>query len=129
MMQLEISNAPAWDGVHNRVRSDSTLLAAAASGEYTALPGAPFELSRQSVGCVTSGPSCGARPEIFALSFQGHCNTCETDPSPVRVDQGRSGNMGINGLDYLARNLRSYESGACDDSWNYAWTVREIWLE
>lgn len=129
-MQVEVSNAPTWDGQPNPVRRDGALLVAAASGEASALPDAPFGLSRRSIGCVSMGSDCGGgRPELFALAFQGRCNTCETDPDPVVVRQGRTATFGINGLTYVGTNLRSYNSGACDDYWNYAWTAREIWLE
>ncbi len=129
-MQVEVSNAPSWDGVANPVRHDSALLAAAANGEPVALPEAPFGVSRQSIGCTMAGTNCGGgTPELFALSVQGHCNTCETDPPPVTVRQGRSEVFGIDGLSYSARNHRSYNTGYCDDYWNYAWTVRERWLE
>jgi hypothetical protein len=129
-MQVEVSNAPTWDRMPNPVRHDSALLAAAASGEGTTLPGAPFELTRLSVGCRTMGSNCGGGPpELFALSAQGHCNTCVTDPAPVTIHQGRTEMVSINANTYAVRNHRSFNTGACDDYWNYAWTAREVWLE
>lgn len=129
-MQVEVTNAPTWDGMPNPVRHDSALLAAAASGEGTTLPGAPFELTRRSIGCVMAGSNCGGgAPELFALSAQGHCNTCETDPPPVTIYQGRAEMISINANAYAVWNHRSFNTGACDDYWNYAWTAREVWLE
>jgi len=125
-MQVEVSNAPTWDGEVNTVRQGSVLLAAAASGEGTALPEAPFEVTRRSIGCVMPGTDCGGgRPEVFALSFQGHCRDCLRDPDPVVVTQGATGTLQVDDLTYAARNLLSFNSGACDDYWNYSWTVRE----
>jgi hypothetical protein len=129
-MEIEIANAPTWDGDTNRIRSDSAVLAAAASGVSHAMEGSPFEVSRQSIGCEMMGPNCGGGPpEVFALAFQGHCNTCIRDPDPVVVEQGRMGVFDVNGLSYSGFNARSMNSGACDDYWSYAWTAREIWLE
>lgn len=128
--QVEISNAPMWDGSPNPVRTGSALLAAAAEGEFTIFPDAPFNITRLSIGCTNpSGPNCGEMPEQFALAVHGRCNTCLRDPDPVRVDQGRAVTFAINANTYVARNHRSFVTGFCDDYWNYAWTVREIWLD
>jgi hypothetical protein len=129
-MQVEIYNAPSWDGDTNRVRGDSALLAAAADGERSALPDAAFAVSRQGIDCVASGPSCGdGQPELFALSFQGSCRNCLRNPDPVLVRQGQTGQFMIDQETLQARNHRSFTTGACDDYWNYAWTVREVWSE
>lgn len=125
-MQVEVSNAPTWDGDTNRVRRDGALLAAAASGEGRTLPEAPFELTRMSIGCVMPGTDCGGgRPELFALTAQGHCNNCVRDPDPVTIRQGRSEIVTVNEFQFLVRNHRSFNTGACDDYWNYAWSARE----
>jgi hypothetical protein len=129
-MEIEIANAPSWDGDVNRIRTDSVVLASAASGVSHAMEGSPFEVARQSIGCMMAGPSCGGGPpEVFALAFQGHCNNCIVDPAPVVIEQGRFDVVGVNGTTYRAFNARSLNSGACDDYWSYAWTAREIWLE
>jgi hypothetical protein len=129
-MEIEIANAPAWDGVPNTVRTDDVVIAAAASGVGHAMEGSPFEVTRQSIGCQMMGPNCGGgQPEVFALSFQGHCSNCLRDPDPVIVQQGQTGVFGVNGTSYSAFDARSLNSGACDDYWSYAWTAREIWLE
>lgn len=125
-MQVAVYNSPSWGGVDNPVRRDRALLAAASNGEVRPLPDSPFDVGRQSIGCAMPGTSCGGgNPEVFALSFQGHCSSCESDPPPVTVRQSRSMELYIEGERYLARNHRSFNSGACDDYWNYAWTLRE----
>lgn len=125
-MQVEVSNAPMWDGMQNPVRADSALLAAAANGEGNTLPNAPFELTRQAIGCRMSGTDCGGGPpELFALVAQGHCNNCLRDPDPVTIRQGRAELVEVNELRYLVRNHRSFNTGFCDDYWNYAWSARE----
>lgn len=129
--QLEVSNLPRWDGIANPVRSDSSLLAAAADGEASALGTAPFGVSAAHVGCVTASmPNCGGGPpEQLALAFQGSCRTCLRAPDPVLVRQGQRALFHIDGLELEAQNLRSFNTGNCDDYWNFAWTVRETWLE
>lgn len=37
--------------------------------------------------------------------------------------------ISINANSYAVRNHRWFNTGACDDYWNYAWTAREVWLE
>ncbi len=129
-MQVEVSNAPTWDGAPNPVRTDASLLAAASSGEGHALPSAPFEVDRAHIGCAEPGPTCSSDPrELYALSFQGHCNTCLRDPDPVIVRQGGDGLIEAGGHRYTATNLESYSSGYCDDYWSWAWTVREAYLD
>jgi hypothetical protein len=129
-MQVEVTNAPTWDGAMNTIRSDHALLAAAANGEGTALPNPMFSVDRRSIGCIMTGSGCGGGPpELFALAFQGACDACLRPTDPVVVYQGTSGTLMINSLSYEARNHESYNSGACDDYWDYAWTVRELWLE
>lgn len=129
-MEVEIANAPSWDGVMNPMRNDDAILAAAAYGVPSSLEQPLFGVERTSIGCATGGPNCGGgAPELFALSFQGTCRTCIRNPDPVLVRQGQSSTMQIDSNTYLVRNHRSFNTGACDDYWNYAWTMREIWLE
>ena len=128
-MQVEVSNAARWDGDANPVRADDALLAAASSGDVNAFADGPFGVRAEHLGCVGSGESCGSREEQLALAFQGHCNTCIRDPDPVIVRQGDTGVFEINEHSYVARNLRSFTTSRCDDSWNYAWTARETRFE
>jgi hypothetical protein len=121
-VQVELSNLMTWDGHPNPIRNDSALLAAAADGEAQALPDAPIMVSRHTTGCRATGSDCGGGPpEVFALTFVGK----SVGSVPVTAEQRAEAHLIVDGHPYVGYDARAYNSGACDDYWNYAWTLRE----
>jgi hypothetical protein len=80
--------------------------------------GSPYGVERIRLGC-SSEKGCGSvPPDDYALEFTGL-----TGPPPLRVHMGETG-PGTNGESSLrVRNLRSFQSEACDDYWNFAYTI------
>jgi hypothetical protein len=122
-IQLELTNLPAWNGHPNPIRGDAALLAVAAVGEYQSLPAAPVAVDRQEIGCKTAGSDCGEPAQVFALSFR---DPRPAGAPPTLVHQGDHGTFGFEGRTYALYDARSFNSGGCDQYWDYDWTLREV---
>ncbi len=122
--QVRVSNVPNWGGEVNPAGANSRMLFAAAEGEYEPLPASPFSIERVSLGCRVSGMTCGEPADDFALRFAS--TSSPSDPA-VTVGMGREGagvfGAGVSRAPYRVQNLRSFNTGYCDDYWNYAWFV------
>jgi hypothetical protein len=121
---LQIVNLPEWEGWPNPVVGGSPLWLAAADGVTTTLAGAPFNIGTVALGCVGEVDSCGPIPDDYALSFEapGAKNT-------ALVRMGEAADWLVEGPEphnFVLRNLRSFETGACDDYWNWGWWAAEV---
>jgi hypothetical protein len=73
------------------------------------------------LGCVKdAGVSCGPPLDaidsyVFRFSASGG--------TTLTVPMGQTLPWTVNGQNLLVRNHRSYESGFCDDYWNWAYTI------
>ena len=118
--QLMIENLPSWGGLPNPVYPGEMLYLAAADGAPAALPGAPFEISPVALGCFPNAePNCGYE-EDYALRFSSPFG------EPIDVYMGELWDWYLQSSDLqylLVRNLRSYETGWCDDYWNWGYWV------
>jgi len=115
--ELSIRNLPEWGGEKNPVIGDSGLWFAGVDGQKQH-PDAPFSVSTIALGCNPGAPSCGGVADDFAFSF----SVGPGDPGTVVYMGQTTTVMGPQAM--AVRNLRSFESGACDDYWNWAWWAR-----
>ena len=125
--QLSIRNVANWGGEQNPVWSNDNgwwLLAT----DRTATPPkeSPLSVSVADIGCYLNTPGCGGAqaPGDYALLF-------DVGPGQPGVMVGMGQVEWIyNGIqDFMVRNQRSYQSGACDDYWNWSWWAMYAPLE
>ena len=55
----------------------------------------------------------------YAFDFKGASGT----DSPLRVYMGETVPWTTSGTTFTVHNLRSYDTGQCDDYWNWAYTI------
>lgn len=113
---LLVRNLPFWGGLESSGGSLPWVVVAGADGVSSAPEGAPFSIDAVALGCVGVDQGCGIEDD-FRLDF--------TTPSgTVPVHQGETSWINLPdepmaGL--VVRNLRSFETGWCDDYWNWGW--------
>ena len=101
-----------------------TVIFAGSDGVPSAFPDAPFTVGATALGCITPGQSCGGpTPDQYRLDVGGE--------SLVPVYQGETKTVtvlidGTTPQQVSFRNLRSYETGNCDDYWNYDYWVSNV---
>jgi hypothetical protein len=114
---LEITTADPLDGSAASEPAGRLLLAVNDGGG--ALAGAPFKVDRVPLGC-SSERGCGSpAPDDYAFDFK----SATGDGPAVRVSMGESATWTNAGTSFTVRNLRSFQSVACDDYWNWAYTI------
>ena len=122
---LEIWNLPQWGGVPNPSWPNPSLWFAAVDGTVEQqLSAQPFLVDTKALNCYPGGQNCGAQQDDFVL----HVSETASPQNAVDVPMGQNAQL-VTGAsstpDYFTvRNLRSYESGVCDDGCNYAWWAR-----
>lgn len=122
---LLVKNLPEWGGLPSPGGDQPTLLFAGSEGSPGAPAGAPFAIEAVPLGCYPDDPGdvCG-KPEDYALTFH-----VLDDPGLPALTMFM-GELGVwevtdSGVPVIwaARNLKSFETGWCDDYWNWAWWV------
>jgi hypothetical protein len=130
---LDLANVPRV-GVHVRERviyfftcqqtlelttTDGRLLLAIVDGGWP-FDDSPYVVAKAPLDCPKV-PSCGGEPidNIFAFDF----STPGDATPPLRVHMGEAATWASRGTNYTVRNLRSFQSGYCDDAWNWAYTI------
>jgi hypothetical protein len=113
-------NLPTWSGLTSPMGDYPYLLFAGADGVMETLGGAPFTLDTVALGCVDA-PSTGCgKEDDFRVEV-----TSNGQVTPVYQGESKLFTVSEAGLTrqmYL-QNLRSYETGWCDDYWNWAYYV------
>ncbi len=120
--KLLVTNLPEWGGETNPVQVDPITWLAASDGLASTFDEAPFTVEAVPLNC---GLEMG---DAFLFRFRLR--------DPASGDPGVDVPMGANASwspqqkapweSWLVRNLRSYESGAADDYWNWSyWLVQE----
>ena len=117
---IVLTSVADWFGVKNPVDGGGHTYFVASDGSLDAA-GSPFKVERVALGCKVGAPSCGGgAPDDYRLQFVAPSMSLE-----VPMGETRFPIVLAPGETLTVRNLRSYESGACDDSWNWAyWAVR-----
>lgn len=115
---IEVRNLPVWGGVENPYGADDSVWFAASDGTPATLETSDIQINPLPLGCYPGQEDeCGV-PEDYVLQFQSR-----TDGSAVDVPMGQIGQFAADGQWLSAKNLRSYETGYCDDYWNWAYWV------
>ena len=114
---LEITTADPTDGSPSQSPGGQLLLAVVDGG--AAFAGAPYVVDRVPLGC-SSERACGSpAPDDYAFDFK---SASGADAS-LRVYMGETATWTSGGKPFTVRNLRSFQSGDCDDYWNWAYTI------
>jgi hypothetical protein len=114
---LEITAAVPTDGSPSQIPAGLLLLAVDDGGGP--LEGSPYGVERVPLGCH-SEKGCGSpAPDEYAFDFRLPANTS----SSVRVHMGETASWDVGPHSFKAHNLRSYQTAACDDYWNFAYTI------
>lgn len=119
--QISIRNLPVWGGEPNPVMPGQRPWLIASDGVLEPPQGAPFGVERVGLDCYPGEPSCGFPKDDFVLLFRSPLDPSST----LELPMGETSEWMLNGpngpIYWYLRNLRSYESGLCDDYWNWAW--------
>ena len=124
--RLRIRNLPTLGGQPNPVLGTSVLWMEAADGLAAPFDGGGYDITTTALGCYPNGPSCGPPEDDYAMTFRSELDPSNTEELQMGTERSWvfDGPMGQEAVN--VRNLRSYESGACDDHWNWAfWLTRQ----
>lgn len=118
--RIVITNLPEWGGTPNPYDGSERLYLAAADGVASSLADAPISVEPIPLGCS----------EIpYADDYLLRFSMLAAPGVSADVYMGFTGYMS-SPIDYLAaRNLRSFETGAEDDYWNWAYWVAPAALD
>jgi hypothetical protein len=122
---IQIDNMSSWDGFPNPAWSGDFMWLAGADGTSETFAEAPFSISPIAQGCYPNEPpGCGPH-EDYQLQFSDAVSPAMS----VVVPMGQT--TFLNGAKeyWTIRNLRSFESGNCDDYWNWGYWVMPQLLE
>lgn len=126
---LLVRNLPEWGGVFNMEWPAPTLWLAGSEGATTTLEGSPFWIETVPLGCYTNPEPtpCGA-PEDYALRLRQAFNP---DDPGITLTMGESTWWQVSDegqyAEWQVRNLKSFETGECDDYWNWGYYVAFTW--
>ena len=113
--RVSIQNIPSWAGAPNPVAQDGRYYFAGTDG-VVEHPDSPFAIAQVALGCVNWGSGCGGlTPDLYALVF----TVGPGDPG-TQVLMGQTATVNAP-MPTWVHNLRSFQSGACDDYWNWGW--------
>lgn len=120
---LEVDSLATWGTVPNPVAGLPGLLLAVADGAKQ-LDGAPFVVDRELLECgVDAGAGCGSvTPGAYRFTF----TPANAEGPVLHVPMGAVvpwPALAPGAGTWDVKNLRSYQSTACDDYWNFAWFV------
>ena len=114
-------NLPSWGGLVGPGGDVPSLLFEGSEGASQALDGSPFSLASTALGCHPDAePGCGKEDEFRfdVTSASGVLPVYQGETKAFDVIEGGA----LKTL--LFRNLKSFETGWCDDYWNWAyWAV------
>ncbi len=114
-----VRNLPTWDGFQSPLGAYPVVLVAGVDGTPT-FAGAPFGVTAAPLGCYPPDPATMGCVERDELRFDVAAKT-----GTIPVAQGETAtfllDVGSTTQSLRFRNLRSFQSGWCDDYWDYAW--------
>ncbi len=112
-----VLNLPEWGGVPNPVTIERKLWLAGVDGTLSLPPGLPYAVEKRLPTCVSPDAT-----QDYLLAF-----TSNDDPTKsVEVEMGQTKAMAQGpGGTWIINNLRSYDSGAPDDFWNWAYWIAQ----
>jgi hypothetical protein len=114
---LELTFAEAPDGSQTLPNVGQLVLAI--SDGYGPFADSSYTVTHVPLGCE-SGKGCGGEtPDLYALEFAAKTG----GTTKARAYMGEVVLWNAVAVPYMARNLRSYQTGACDDYLNWAYTI------
>jgi hypothetical protein len=117
---LEITTADPIDGSTPSGPAGQLLLAVV-DGNGVAFDDSPYKVTHVQLGCAPgrtcNGPTLDADDYAFAFSRPGDT------AAPARVYMGETVTWKTAAADFTVQNLRSFQTGNCDDYWNWAYTI------
>jgi hypothetical protein len=121
---LRISNLPEWNGEKNPVNDTNKIYLIASDG----LRDPNVQLAVTGITADTNPLSCTADAVISCGSTTATGNYAwkfsHSSSTPTTMAMGENARLwGVNGQNLVIANYRSYESGLCDDYWNWAFTM------
>lgn len=120
---VEIRSVSSWGGVPNPAGPGGVLYLAAGDGTTFTESDAPFAIKPIALGCANGEVGCGGLPpDDYLLRFEPAGGGASLD---VKMASLRN-LTDANGRRYDIRNLRSFQTGFCDDYWNWAWLAGAI---
>lgn len=118
--RIMITNLPVWQGTPNPVVSEPRLWLAGSEGSASLLESAPFWLDKVKLDCgPVEDAGCG-QPAHYVMQF-----TPAGQPDlAVNVAPGETKSLALPDTPgAVATNLKSYETGYCDDYWNWGYWI------
>ncbi|APR84533.1 Hypothetical protein A7982_09882 [Minicystis rosea] len=116
-------NLPDWDGVPNPVSTEPWLHFVGVDGLSQAPEGLPFSVWTTALGCTPTSEGCGGgnNPDDYRFDVK----TLTTDAVSIRQGETKDFVVSDGSLTQplMFRNLRSFETGYCDDYWNWGFWV------
>jgi hypothetical protein len=119
---LRISNLPEWNGRTNPISDVAKTYVVASDGfsnPTSKMAATGIAVSPKRLGCPSPDGLCGGILPVDNYVFEFSASA----GAPLTVPMGQSLPMLVNGQNLVARNHRSYESGFCDDYWNWSFTI------
>lgn len=120
---------PEWNGVPNPGGVGSRLLFAGVDGVSTVPDGIPFSLGTTPLGCTPDdigGCGGGGEPDDYRFDIKSGNTLVSVEQGEIKAFSVVDGGVGYT---LTFRNLRSFETGFCDDYWNWAYTVQPAPLD
>jgi hypothetical protein len=113
---IAIRNVPTWGGVSNPISAGNEIYLAVAEGTVQPPAGIPLDVTTQPLGCgKTQG--CNLQPaDDYALAV-----STGLDVPATLIGMGSAATLSLSNQALSMRNLRSYESGACENYGDWAW--------
>ena len=113
---VEVTTADPTDGSPAQDAAGQLLLAASEGREP--IEEAPYQMTRVRLGC-SSETGCGAiAPDDYFFEV-----TADGSVPPTSVYMGQTVDWQGVGRQFAVRNLRSFQTAACDDYWNFAYYI------
>ncbi len=111
-----IENVPSFGGLTNPASTEDRVYLAGADGEIASFDGVPFDVGRVLLDCPESAePGCGYyEPGLYGLQA-----------GSTLVLMGETTTIDAGGRSFAFRNLRSYQTSACDAYWDWAYWIVE----
>jgi hypothetical protein len=128
VISVSMHSIDTWGGVTNPVDGGGHLYLEAVDGAPGAAAGA-LKVAPVAQHCkAPGGPSCGGSgfaPDDYALQF--FTGVGGGDGQTAQMGETRWPIFMPGGDTIRVRDVRSFESGLCDDSWNWAfWAIRDV---
>ena len=121
---LVVRSLASWEGVQNPAGLGDALLLAAIDGGLASPAPDVFSAAPVGLGCnLDAATGCGGAQPVDDYLWRF---TATGGAAVADVPMGATRPIALGGHGYHARDLRSYQSTACDDYWNWAyWLARD----